>query len=526
MSNINKKIVPIDYTSRDFNSIKSDLISHVKRYYPDIYKDFNEASFGSLVLDTVSYVGDILSFYLDYQANESFMETSLEYDNILKHARQMGYKFNNAPVSYGICSFYALIPASADSILPDRNYIPTLLKGSKVATDDGATYTLNENVNFSKAENEVVVASVDNNQAPLYYAVKAYGTVVSGDLSEYIYEVGEYQRFLKIEVPGSNITEIVSVHDREGNKYYEVDYLSQNIIFRPVLNRGTQKDVVRTLLKPLAVPRRYVVEHERGSVFLQFGYGSESELVNNSVVDPSEVALQAHGKNYVTNTSFDPNKLTTTDKFGVAPANTVLYIVYRTNTISNVNASAGAINRVTDPDLYFDDMSILDPQVISNIRKNLEVSNDEPIMGDVSLPSTAELKRRAIDTYSMQNRAVTRHDYVTAVYAMPSKFGAIKRCAVYKDSNDLKRNLNIYVISEDATGALVGTNSAIKSNAKTWLNRIRSMGDSIDILNAKIINIGIEFEALSENSANNHNILNLAIQHLVEDLTTVHSEIG
>ena len=73
-----KKIVPIDYTSRDFNSIKADLLSYVRRYYSNIYKDFNEASFGSLMIDTVAYVGDILSFYLDYNVNESFLDSAIE----------------------------------------------------------------------------------------------------------------------------------------------------------------------------------------------------------------------------------------------------------------------------------------------------------------------------------------------------------------------------------------------------------------------------------------------------------------
>ena len=67
-----KRAYPIKYTSRDFESIKRDLVEHAKRYYPDNYKDFSENSFGSLMLDTVSYVGDILSFYLDYAVNESF----------------------------------------------------------------------------------------------------------------------------------------------------------------------------------------------------------------------------------------------------------------------------------------------------------------------------------------------------------------------------------------------------------------------------------------------------------------------
>ena len=83
-----KKIVPIKYTSRDYSSIRSDLINHAKRYYPDSFKDFNEGSFGSLMIDTVSYIGDILSFYLDYQANECFLDTASEFNNVIKIAKQ------------------------------------------------------------------------------------------------------------------------------------------------------------------------------------------------------------------------------------------------------------------------------------------------------------------------------------------------------------------------------------------------------------------------------------------------------
>jgi len=81
------KLVPIDYTSREFGTIKNDLVDYAKRYYPETFEDFNEAGFGALVLDTMAYMGDILSFYLDFQANESFLDTALEYDNIIKLGR-------------------------------------------------------------------------------------------------------------------------------------------------------------------------------------------------------------------------------------------------------------------------------------------------------------------------------------------------------------------------------------------------------------------------------------------------------
>ena len=142
-----KKLVPINYTSRDFDSIKGDLIEHAKRYYPDTFRDFNEASFGSLMLDTVAYVGDILSFYLDYQANESFLDTSVEYDNVVRLARQMGYKFKGAPSSFGTATFYIILPADPVGGIQNK-YAPTLLQGSELGTCAGNVFTLVENVDF------------------------------------------------------------------------------------------------------------------------------------------------------------------------------------------------------------------------------------------------------------------------------------------------------------------------------------------------------------------------------------------
>ena len=85
MSKKDKKI--IRYPEGEFNSIKEGLVEYARRYYPSIHKDFSEASFGSMMLDTVAYIGDVLSFYLDYQANESFLDTAIEYNNIIRYSR-------------------------------------------------------------------------------------------------------------------------------------------------------------------------------------------------------------------------------------------------------------------------------------------------------------------------------------------------------------------------------------------------------------------------------------------------------
>ncbi len=513
-----KKIVPIKYTNRDFSSIRESLVEHAKRYYPNTYKDFNEASFGSLMIDTVAYVGDVLSFYLDYQVNESFLETAAEYKNVLKLSRAQGLKFNKSPSSQGLCQFFILVPAVSNTGAPDMRYAPSLKSGTRLATNGDAPFTLIENVNFADTTNELVVARVDESTgAPTYFAIKAEGRVVSGRNEVETVTIGEFQKFRSITLPGENISEVLSIVDAEGHDYYEVDHLSQNIIFKTVVNRNAEKDGVPSVIKPMAVPRRFTVEHLDDETILQFGYGSESEIASGSIADPANVVLKRMGRDYISDTSFDPTKLTSTDKIGVGPSNTVLKIIYRTNTEDDTNVSANSITNVVQPIVEFNNITSLTEATRDFVANSLEVTNGEPIVGDVSLPTVEELKIRALDAFASQNRAVTREDYVAATYAMPAQFGAIKRCCVKRDDDAFNRNLNLYVISENQDNHLVSTNMTIKNNLKTWLNHYRMINDTVDILDAYIINLGIEYDIVIEADANRYAAIrtsNLAIQNL------------
>ena len=195
-----KKKIPINYTNREFTGIRSDLEQIAERFYPDTFQDFSEASFGSIVLDSVAYVGDQLSFYLDYNVNEMFLDTSYQYSNILRHGRIMGYKNQGRPSTYGVASLYVLIPASTVGLGPDDNYLPILKRGSRFTSQSGLNFVLLENVDFSDTKNQVVVANVDAvTGAPTFFAVKAYGNVVSGFFKRDEYICGNFERFKLID---------------------------------------------------------------------------------------------------------------------------------------------------------------------------------------------------------------------------------------------------------------------------------------------------------------------------------------
>ena len=518
-----RKTIPIRYTSRDFETIKADLIEHAKRYYPDTYKDFNEAGFGSMMLDTVAYVGDILSFYLDYQVNESFLDSAVEYNNILRLGKQFGYKFLGEPSSFGQVTLYIVVPASTTTEGPDANYLPVLKRGSIFESVTGNSFILNENVDFAHSDNEVVVGRVNESTGvPTHYAIRAYGQVMSGRYGAEYITIGDYEKFKKVELSAPNVSEIISVTDSEGHEYYEVDFLSQNVVYKPTLNRNADtRENALNLLRPLIVPRRFVVDREKRKLNLLFGHGTDLERVEPSVADPSSVVYQMQGKNYVASEYFDPTKLLETDKFGIAPANTTLKVVYRYNTEQNVNASVETVTRVSQAYFEFDSLSDLSGAEVSAVQNSLESTNEEEIVGDTSVPDSDELKVRIYDKFSSQGRAVTIEDYKSMVYSLPPQFGSIKRVNVVRDPNSARRNLNIYAISENRGGYLTQTNQTIKENLRIWLLKNKMINDTIDILDARIVNLGFEFEILGSLDRNKYAILEEAVQKLRTHFATV-----
>tara|TARA_R100000008_G_scaffold86784_1_gene81588 strand:- start:1019 stop:2818 length:1800 start_codon:yes stop_codon:yes gene_type:complete len=514
MANKIKELAPIDYTSRDFETIKKELLEYAKIYYPDTVKDFNDASFASLMFDTVAYVGDILSFYLDYNVNETFMSTATEFQNILKHARTLGYKREGAIASHGEVSVFVIVPSNAESTGPDTDYIPILRKGTTFSSTSGVQYTLVEDIDFSHPNNEIVPATVNETTGyPTEFAIKSSGQVMSGQLATQILPVGDFERFLKVELPVRNVTEIMSVVDSEGHEYFEVDYLSQNIVFKALKNRNKDKITAPSILKAVPVPRRYVVEREGAQIFLQFGYGSDRENVRDSVRHPSEVVMQQHGRNYEVNKYFDPSKILESDKFGIAPSNTSLTVTYRANNRDDVNSAAGAVDSVSTGIFRFSKEAISTATKFA-VKDSLEVTNPEPILGGILTTNSQELKRNALDFFASQNRAVTKQDYSSLVYQMPARFGSIKRCNLTHDNDSFKRNINLYVLMQGTDRFLTKANATIKQNLKVWLNQHKMINDTIDILDGKVINIGIDFTAVSDVGVNKYDLLNRCIINL------------
>jgi len=361
-------------------------------------------------------------------------------------------------------------------------------------------------VQFKNDNNLVIVSKIDDTTGlPTEYAIKANGRVISGANARKTFTIGAFERFRKVSIGSANVAEILSVVDAEGNEYYEVDSLSQNIVYAETTNPNALADGVPSLLKPLVVTRRFTVERTAADTILQFGHGSDdASNMNDDIFDPKNTILEMHAKNYFSDTEFDPNRLVENDKFGIGPSNTTLFVVYRNNFTNDVNAAVGSLSQITSTTFNFADQANLDTNTINTVQGSLEVDNEVPIIGGFSVPTAEEIRIKALNHFASQNRAVTKEDYKSFVYALPAKFGSIARCNIVRDANSTKRNLNLYVLTEDNNSFLIQANNTIKQNLKTWLSRVKMINDTIDILDANVVNIGIRFVILATQQENKY----------------------
>jgi ADP-ribose pyrophosphatase YjhB (NUDIX family) len=240
---------------------------------------------------------------------------------------------------------------------------------------------------------------------------------------------------------------------------------------------------------------------EDGRYYLQFGYGSSTDLEETSPLEPSNIVLQRQGKNYISDINFDPTKLISGDKLGIAPANTTLFVTYRKNTTRNSSAANGTITSVSNA-LFEFGSSATNNSTKNTVITSLEVDNEEPIIGEVYSPTVEEMKIKIYGSFGAQNRAVTKADYENVAYNMPSMFGSIKRCAAIPSADKGQRIINFYTVSEDSNGHLVSCNDALKENLKIWIAKHKMLNDSIQILDAKIVNFAIDYVVLTSGNVN------------------------
>jgi hypothetical protein len=347
--------------------------------------------------------------------------------------------------------------------------------------------------------------------------MRASGQVKSGGSYFEEISVGGQESFKRVRIGPNGINEVISVFDAEGHEYFQVNHLSQEIIYIETTNPNAKADGVRSILKPQVASRRFIVEQDNTGTYLQFGSGAENEFDTTGIIDPSTVMLNMSGKRYINDKSFDPNKLITTDKMGISPENTTLLVQYASNDTLNVSVGVGSLNTVTFADLEFpNDTDRTYAASYDGVISSIEPYNSEEIVYDASLPTVEEMKYRSYAIHSAQNRIVTKQDYEAYVYQMPPTFGHVKRVCVYNDPSGTNKRLTLYVISQAKNGNLANLPMAAKNNIKAWLNKNKMISDVIDVKDPTIINVGFEYKIVTDSRFDKNDVLNRVQEKLEE----------
>lgn len=508
----------INYTNRDYTSLRKFLMDYARQFYPDTLQDFSEASVGAMLLDMTALVGDSLAFYTDFQGNESILDTARQVDNVYRLAKEKGYRDTGKASASGVVDIFILVPATSTGE-PDPVYIPILKKDTTfVVSSTGATYLLTQDVDFSELSVRKVVSSVNSDGIPTFFAFKSSGNVISGAKYAQKVTVETFTNYFRLKLNNPLVSEILTVTDSNGNEYYQVEYLTQNVVYKYVKNNGANSETVPFILAKLYAPRRFIIENHDGYYYLVFGNGSV-----DSVTDPRNLVLNFPSRNYVSDRAIDPKNIIESDKFGIGPSNTILTVVYRANDSRKMGAGTRQLNKAINP-LFDFSIYATDIGKKNAVVSSIEVRNPKPISSVSQATSVSDIKHRAYGAYAAQDRAVSKEDYIFQCYSMDPKLGAIKRANVYQDSNSFKRNLNICVIGQDDDDNLQVCPTELKTNLKTWLMHKKMINDTIDIVDCRIINLGIEF--VCDTSENDKNKVFQKCMDALEGLYTEKLDIG
>lgn len=522
---VKKKIRAVktrNYLNKDFDGFRNDLLRYAKTFFPDRMQDFSENSLGGLLLELAAYVGDVNSFYLDHQFNELNVETAVETRNVERHLRAAGVEITGASPATVIETFYVEVPSEFSNgvFQPQGSALPKILQGTLLKAKNGTIFELVEDVDFAEKTSAgdltaTVTVSVSNQDGtPASYVLSQTGECVSGTAATQTFSIpNQFVPFRTLTLSKENITQIIRVVDTEGNTYYEVGSLTQDTVFRGILNRSIDDELVKENLELIPAPYRYTknVSFQTGLTTLRFGGGQADSLDDDIVPDPSELAIPLYGKTNFSRFTIDPNSLLQTQTLGISPVNTTLTVEYRYGGGLSHNVSENTINSVTKLLLQF--AGVPSTAVAAQVRASVDVVNQDKARGGENAPTLDEMRSKIPAARNAQSRIVTREDLLARVYTMPSNFGRVFRAGVRSNPNNPLAT-QLFIISRDSAKKLVVSPDTLKKNLRLYLNQFRLIADAIDILDAQVINFGLTFQVTTDPDANRNGV----VQAIIADL--------
>ena len=510
-----QKILPtnINYTSKDFSTIKKDLVEYTKSYFPDTYKDFNETSPGMMLIELSSYVGDVLSYYIDYNYKENLLATATEKRNIRRLAEFLGYKTPNKTPSVVRLKVQTTINADGTTGEPLYGEAPSSIdSGLQIASnvDSEVTFETTGEIDFTSSgsgDPEISAPSLNDNGEASSYTLTRYVRAVSAKTKTKSFTLTSPTKFLELDLGEDNVVDILNCQDSSGQKWYEVDYLAQEKVLKQTHYSDSSNDTISGVrsnaydqgsatddISPIPIP--YVAEYiktnkkfttkfdeDTQTYKVQFGNGLFRFSNSGSQVDPVEQAgVTING----TNLADIPGAIGSTTannlNLGETPTNTTLTFTYRVGGGADSNIQVGELTNVNNP-----------PAGVS-----ITVTNDEPGTGGTDGQTVDEIRQNASAFFASQLRCVTKEDYTARILSLPQKFGSIAKCYVERLDGG---TLLVSTLSYNQQKQLVQTPQLVLQNLATYINHFRMINDQLDfgfnlqdtLFSGYKINFGVRF---------------------------------
>lgn len=521
-------IKDVQYLSRDYTSSRKALIDFAKVYFPDEYNDFSDASVGMMFIEMSSYISDVMSLYIDTQLRESFLQTAVNFPNIINNAQSHGYSPRMSSVANTFLDVYQLVPAiGTTEFEPDWRYalrVSDIQVSSK--TSPSIKFYTDNVVDFSASGSDDLDISIyrlnQTGDKIEYFLLKKPVRVTSGNIITKEFTIGNPQAYLTITMPDENIINILDVYDSSGNKWYEVPYLAQDTVTDDVpVNNITQfansRHNTSFLLMYKTAAKRFIKRiNTNGQTEICFGAGTSAYPDELIIPTPYTVGYTYFNK------PLDPRNFLNTNTYGQAPSNTTLTIRYIVGNNLSSNVQSNELTSIINMNTIQVSADV-DDTLMRFVINSVACNNASPAVGSRGPEGVEEIRNNALAYFSAQDRCVTLSDYEVRILSMHPKYGSISKVKVQADSSLIDKDtvvpnqlaLNAYCLTYDKNKNLTVLNDAMKYNLINYLGQYRMATDAINIKNANIVNIAIEFDITTyDNVANKREVLLACVESL------------
>tara|TARA_R110002051_G_scaffold65139_5_gene118384 strand:- start:3502 stop:5370 length:1869 start_codon:yes stop_codon:yes gene_type:complete len=526
----------IKYTNRNFNTFRNALIDYSKTYFPNTYNDFSSDSTGMLFIEMASYVGDVLSFYLDNQIQETFIQYARQEKNLFDLSYMLGYRPKVTTAAATEISIYQQLPAKLDgsgtgTYVPDYDYALKIPSNFQLTSNENSSIKfITEDVcDFSvSSSQDLTIVSIYSllGSNPHRFLLKKTRKAISGTINTTTSTFSSPSKFAVVDINASNIINVLNCFDSDGNEWYEVLNLAQDTVFTTKINasyedpNAVQGDAPN-LLNLKQVQRRFTSRFLNSTTLqLGFGAGTVSDTDEDIVPNPDNVGTGlAFSKDKLT-TAYSPLNFMFTDTYGIAPSNTTLTIKYLTGGGLESNVASGTLTSFDTTGILFTNPNISDSTLANEMFSSVATNNITAADGGQDADTIEETRQNALGNFQNQLRTVTQQDYLIRALSMPANIGTIAKAFIQPTKvaeyqlGELPTILDMYVLSYNSNKQLRTASSTLKQNLKTYLSEYRMINDSIKIKDAYIINIKCQFDIIVLPNFNNNEVILRCIETL------------